>query len=411
MLKRLAIAAAFVACTATPAMAATSYSPCFAFAQPTPGDPAVANTWGTILNTNFGLVDSALGGTLTLSVAGAANVTLTQASGAADQARNQHFIFTGTLTGNIKVLFPPAPRCGSFSVFNNTNGAFTLSAGVSNGSGDSLGTVVSVPQGGTLLLVSDGTNVSAAVDHTGVGGAGAGANSDITSLSGLTTPLTVAQGGSGVATLTNHGVVVGQGTAAVHITAAGSTGQVLTSNGASSDPTFQAIPGGGTLAVSGGGTGATTLTNHGVMLGQGTSAVHVTATGTAGQVLTSNGAGSDPTWQAGGGGGGGVKEALINLGTPNAGAALSASHGLTSPVGVSGYIKCTNAGGCDGGYSNGDFAAIINVGAVGGTVWYNATTVGMSLSSSAMNVTPKAGGIAVPITPASWTAFALVLGI
>lgn len=55
---------------------------------------------------------------------------------------------------------------------------------------------------------------------------------------------------------------------------------------------------GGTLAVADGGTGATSLTNHGVVIGQATSAVHVTSAGTAGQVLTSNGASADPTFQA-----------------------------------------------------------------------------------------------------------------
>jgi len=52
-----------------------------------------------------------------------------------------------------------------------------------------------------------------------------------------------------------------------------------------------------TLDVANGGTGAATLTDHGVLLGSGTGAVSVTAVGTADQVLTSNGAGSDPTWQ------------------------------------------------------------------------------------------------------------------
>jgi hypothetical protein len=53
----------------------------------------------------------------------------------------------------------------------------------------------------------------------------------------------------------------------------------------------------GTLTVIGGGTGAVTLTNHGVLLGQGTSAVAATAAGTSGDVLTSNGASADPTYQ------------------------------------------------------------------------------------------------------------------
>jgi hypothetical protein len=54
--------------------------------------------------------------------------------------------------------------------------------------------------------------------------------------------VTVPKGGTGAATLTNHGVLLGQGTSAVAATGAGTSGQVLTSNGASADPTFQTGP-------------------------------------------------------------------------------------------------------------------------------------------------------------------------
>lgn len=58
-----------------------------------------------------------------------------------------------------------------------------------------------------------------------------GANSDITSLSGLTTPLSVAQGGTGRATLTLNNVLLGNGTTAVQQIAPGTSGNILTSNG------------------------------------------------------------------------------------------------------------------------------------------------------------------------------------
>lgn len=54
----------------------------------------------------------------------------------------------------------------------------------------------------------------------------------------------------------------------------------------------------GTMTVGRGGTGVTTFTDGGVLVGNGASAVQVTSAGTAGQVLTSNGAGNDPTFQA-----------------------------------------------------------------------------------------------------------------
>lgn len=51
-----------------------------------------------------------------------------------------------------------------------------------------------------------------------------------------------------------------------------------------------------------GGTGVATLTQHGILLGNAAAPVQVAAPGTAGQVMTSNGPGSAPTMQDAGGG-------------------------------------------------------------------------------------------------------------
>lgn len=51
-------------------------------------------------------------------------------------------------------------------------------------------------------------------------------------------PAQVALGGTGAATLTSHGVLLGQGTSAVTATAAGTSGQILQSGGAAADPTY-----------------------------------------------------------------------------------------------------------------------------------------------------------------------------
>jgi hypothetical protein len=138
-----------------------------------------------------------------------------------------------------------------------------------------------------VSLVSPGTTGQVLTSN------GAGADPTFQPIS-----VTVPGGGTGVAALTNHGVVIGQGAVAVHVTTPGTAGQVLTSNGGAADPTFQAvtIP---NADVPHGGTGLASLTNHGVLIGQGTSPVVVSGTGTAGQVLTSNGAGADPTFQSG----------------------------------------------------------------------------------------------------------------
>lgn len=143
----------------------SAYTTDLRFENPVPFDPAVRNTWGTILNTQRSLTDTSIVGELSLNVGGAANVILTQNNGVADQSRNAHYNLSGVLTGNINVLFPQFKR--KFSVTNSTSGAFTLGIGVNNG-GVPLGTTVTVPQGATMLLMSDGTDVR--VRFTSVGG-------------------------------------------------------------------------------------------------------------------------------------------------------------------------------------------------------------------------------------------------
>ena len=58
---------------------------------------------------------------------------------------------------------------------------------------------------------------------------------------GLTLPVTVPEGGTGQTSLALHGVPIGQGTSGVLVASPGAAGQVLMSNGASADPSFQVI--------------------------------------------------------------------------------------------------------------------------------------------------------------------------
>lgn len=161
----------------------------------------------------------------------------------------------------------------------------------------------------------------------------------------------VAGGGTGAVTFTANGVLLGNTTSAITATTAGTTGQVLTGVTGSA-PTFQspaassisitgdsggALTGasftftggttgltfagsgstetlGGTLVVANGGTGDTSLTAYAVLTGGTTStgAVQsIASVGTSGQVLTSNGAGALPTFQASSGGG--ITTATVTL--------------------------------------------------------------------------------------------------
>jgi len=127
--------------------------------------------------------------------------------------------------------------------------------------------------------------------------------------------------------LTDHGVLLSQGTDPFVAVSPGSTGYVLTANGLGADPTFQPVSAsgavitltgntGGALTPTAGnfnilGTGSTTvagsgstltaqltgLTNHSVLVGAGTATItKVGPTATAGQVLQSAGSSADPAF-------------------------------------------------------------------------------------------------------------------
>jgi hypothetical protein len=83
-----------------------------------------------------------------------------------------------------------------------------------------------------------------------------------TQLDGLVTPVPVADGGTGAATLTANAVLVGNGTSAVQVVAPGTNGNVLTSNG--SAWTSAALPAGGVSSLNG-QTGAITNTTYGAI--------------------------------------------------------------------------------------------------------------------------------------------------
>jgi len=116
----------------------------------------------------------------------------------------------------------------------------------------------------------------------------------------LPTPVTVPNGGTGLATLTDHAVMIGSGVAPVTLVGPGATGTVLKgSTGA--DPVFGAVDltadVTGMLPVANGGTGANTFTDHGVLLGSGAAAFSATAVGITGTVLKGS-TGADPVFGA-----------------------------------------------------------------------------------------------------------------
>jgi hypothetical protein len=118
----------------------------------------------------------------------------------------------------------------------------------------------------TDLAVTDGgTGASTATNaRTNLSAAKSGANSDITSITGLTTALTVAQGGTGLATLTANAVILGNGTSAVQAISPLTSGNVLTSNGTTWTSTAPASAG-VTSVATGNGLSGGTITSTGTL--------------------------------------------------------------------------------------------------------------------------------------------------
>lgn len=216
----------------------------------------------------------------------------------------------------------------------------------------------------------------------------------------VSTAIGVASGGTGRATLTAHGVLIGEGTAAVNQTAAGTAGQALVSGGASADPAF------GVTGVNGGGTGLATITAHGVMLGEGTSNVAtVGPNATSGLALISQGASADPIF-------GNPTGTLIGVRTITSSTTYTPTAGTNSVIveiigggGAGGGSPATGAGqlsggagGCAGGYiktrlTTGFSGATVTIGSAGVGATGAAGGNGGNTSFGALTANGGTGGL------------------
>ena len=120
---------------------------------------ANTGTWGNNTNDNLQVVDAAIGGYLSKSVAGSSNVTLSQANRDPDvettnEAANKVVEFTGTLTGNIHVFVPAVEK--EYIFHNNTSGSFSLTVAPTGHSANG----VAITQGAhTIMYNKNGTGM------------------------------------------------------------------------------------------------------------------------------------------------------------------------------------------------------------------------------------------------------------
>lgn len=115
-----------------------------------------SGTWGDKTNANLNLVQQAVAGFESISIAGGAQTTaLVMTNGTISNARNAVIKLTGTITGNQIVTIPDSIE-KTYIVENGTTGAFTVQFKTVSGTGPTFSTT----DKGTKILFADGTNVN-----------------------------------------------------------------------------------------------------------------------------------------------------------------------------------------------------------------------------------------------------------
>jgi hypothetical protein len=125
-----------------------SYTTSLKLTLPADGDTG----WGNTVNTGVtSLIDASVAGTATVVHDNTANYTLTSVNGTADEARKMFLAITGTLTADRNVVCPTASKL--YFITNSTTGGFAVTLKTSAGTG------ILVPNGRSVVLYCDATNV------------------------------------------------------------------------------------------------------------------------------------------------------------------------------------------------------------------------------------------------------------
>lgn len=122
-----------------------------------------SGTWGTTTNTNFDIIDQAVGGYVSHAMSDA-NFTFSISDGSTSDARNKIINFTGSLTANRTITFSPSDLEKNWYVKNSTSGGHSLI--FKQGSS---GSTVTVPNGISAIIYTDGAGATNGNVVNGIG--------------------------------------------------------------------------------------------------------------------------------------------------------------------------------------------------------------------------------------------------
>ena len=113
-----------------------------------------AGEWGDITNTNLNILQQAIGGYEAVTVSGTGDTALTFTNGTLSNGKNAVIKLTGTITDNITVSIPDGIE-KTYIFENGTTGSFTVQIKTSSGTGPTFATT----DKGYKLVYSNGTDV------------------------------------------------------------------------------------------------------------------------------------------------------------------------------------------------------------------------------------------------------------
>ena len=115
-----------------------------------------SGTWGDKTNTNLNLLQQAIAGYQDVSIAGGAQTTaLAMTDATLSNARNAVIKFSGTITGN-QIVTVPSGIEKTWILYNGTTGAFTVQFKTVSGTGPTFSTT----DKGFKFVYSDGTDIT-----------------------------------------------------------------------------------------------------------------------------------------------------------------------------------------------------------------------------------------------------------